>query len=321
MTSPVPNTSDQRPKTKKNILFVNNLNENCGVFQYGRRTFDILRKSENYNFTYLGVSNKSDFYIQAGSVFPDAIIFNYHPSTLPWVDNDFILSIKAYVKSYGIHHEGEIPSFFDYNILSDSTAPSNIFNFSVPRPLFEDIKTIDYGEPQFPIIGSFGFGFYNKGFERLVKMVSDEFEKSTIRLNIPFAHYGDADGSMAKDISQKCYRLIDERRTNLSITHNFMKDSVLLNFLASNTINCFLYDRMSGRGLSSAIDYALSVDVPVAISDSEMFRHISSPFISTGNNSLKQIISRGTEPLKVYKENWSNKNFIAKYEYILGSTL
>lgn len=306
---------------KKNILLVNNLNENCGVHQYGRRTFDILKKSEKYNFYYLEVLGKEDFDVHVEAIFPEGIIYNYHPSTLPWLNNSIILSLSD-INHYGIHHEGSCPLVFDYNILCDPDFADKHRYFSVPRPLLEDVKTIDYGEPQFPIIGSFGFGFYNKGFERLVKMASDEFDRSTIRLNIPFAHHGDRDGAMARDIAVKCQSIADPKRANLIITHNFMKDSVLLNFLGSNTINCFLYDNMPGRGFSSVIDYALSVDVPIAISDSNMFRHINNPLIHyLGNNSLKSIIGRGIGPLKQYKEKWSNENFISKYEHILNSTL
>lgn len=312
--------SDEKATPKTNVLFVNSINENCGVYQYGKRTFGILQKSIKYNFSYIEVSGKEDFdaYIKCFS--PKGIIYNYHPSTMPWVTNELLISLAG-IKSYGIYHEGGSLTVFDFDILSDSTAPDEDSCFSVPRPLLEGVKTIDYGEPQIPIIGSFGFGFYNKGFERLVKRVNDEFERSTIRLNIPFAHYGDADGAIAKNISEKCVNLIDDHRTNLIITHNFMKDSVLLNFLASNTINCFLYDLMPGRGLSSALDYALSVDVPIAISDSMMFRHIDNPLVSVANNSIKQIIARGTSPLKEYKEKWSNKNFLLKYESILAGTL
>lgn len=305
---------------KKNILFVNSLNENCGIYQYGRRTFDILKRSSTYNFYYIEVSGKEDFEVHVEAIFPEAIIYNYHPSTFPWLNNSILFSLSD-IQHYGIHHEGECPLVFGYNLLCDPDFKDRNRSFSTPRPLLEDIKIIDYGEPQFPIIGSFGLGYYNKGFEGLAKMASDEFERSTIRLNISFNNTGDYDGRIAKDIAEKCHSVVDPKRVNLVITHNFMKDSVLLNFLGSNTINCFFYDSIPGKGLSSAIDYALSVDVPIAVSDSNVFRHINDPLISANNSSLKEIIKRGTAPLRKYKEKWSNEKFIAKYEYILRTTL
>jgi hypothetical protein len=49
----------------------------------------------------------------------------------------------------------------------------------------------------------------------------------------------------------------------LLITHDFFSTNEILTFLQSNTMNIFLYDQMHGRGISSAIDYAISVKKPI----------------------------------------------------------
>ena len=69
---------------------------------------------------------------------------------------------------------------------------------------------------------------------------------------------------------------------------DFVNENDLLIFLQSNTMNIFLYDNLHGRGISSTIDYALSVRRPLGISDSFMFRHIYSDEICLYKNSIQK---------------------------------
>jgi hypothetical protein len=93
-----------------------------------------------------------------------------------------------------------------------------------------------------------------------------------------------------------------------------MDDTQLLDWLNSNTINIFLYDTMFGRGCASTIDYALSVQRPIGISDSYMFRHIYSDDICVYKTPIKDIIENGLHYLEHYKTKWSNANLIKQLE-------
>jgi hypothetical protein len=89
-----------------------------------------------------------------------------------------------------------------------------------------------------------------------------------------------------------------------------MDDEELLDFLASNTINIFMYDGMPGRGCSSVIDYALSVNRPIGISNSHMFRHIYSDEICLYKRSIADIIEKGNEYLDRFRQLWSEDRLI-----------
>lgn len=307
----------------KNILFLNHKEQQCGVYQYGYRTASILKRSKQFNFSYHEIDYEYEFYNLIESEKPDGIIYNYHPSTMGWLNNN-ILSSYFDITHYGIHHEGnEIENIkFDNYILSDSSSLSYPNKFPVPRPLFPG-ATMPVLKDEIPVIASFGFGFKNKGFERLVKLVNEQFDEAIIKLHIPFAHYGDKMGTVAKSIASACQSHITKDKIKLIITHDFLSDSNLLEFLSNNTINAFLYDQMPGRGLSSVIDYALSVNVPIAITDTFMFRHISktNPSICVENSSLQEIINNGSSVLQDYRHLWSNSNLISVYESILLQTL
>jgi len=251
---------------------------------------------------------------------PVAIIINYHELTMTWFsgcekDNDIVY--------YVLHHEGTEHSNLnpDYYLYVDSTFRDVDNRFAVPRPLFE---TVPHGPAHdVPVISSFGFGFGNKGFGRIVKTVNDQFDEAIIRLHIPFAHYGDMDKQSIKNIYPGCYAEVKKTGIKLEITNDFYTDEQLLNFLSESTLNIFLYDEMLGRGLSSVIDYGLSVNVPLAISQSYMFRHIkmTQPSICYEDRTLPEIIASGPEILQPLRDQWSQANFIAKYEQILNNTL
>jgi len=54
-----------------------------------------------------------------------------------------------------------------------------------------------------------------------------------------------------------------------------------------------------------------------------MFSHIYDvdPSICVENNSLKTIITNGFRPLEEKHNEWSHKNFISRFEKILGETI
>jgi hypothetical protein len=96
--------------------------------------------------------------------------------------------------------------------------------------------------PDVVTIGSFGFGFSDKGFERLVSLVQQEFERAKIVLHLPFNNVVEQQGQFAKATAENCRKIISKTGIELVINHEFLSKKQLLNFLASNTINAFLYD-------------------------------------------------------------------------------
>ncbi|MFV0606871.1 MAG: methyltransferase domain-containing protein [Niabella sp.] len=281
---------------------------------------------------------------------PSLIIYNYHPSVLPWVATK--ISPKLYrsniseidIPQVGIIHEVTqniadaatnyknryitgsstklLNSLFDFYIAPDPTLLlKNALVFKTGRL----IPTYNYIEkqPSELTIGSFGFGTNNKGFEKIVSLVQKEFDKALIRLNIPIADFGDETGENAKKISKDCYSLIKNPDIRLEITHTFFTNEELLNFLSGNSINIFLYtDTDTGnRGISSTTDYALAVKRPIAISNSKMFRHLFDiePSICVQENSLKEILSNGINPLQKKYEEYSSNNILWEYERIINT--
>ena len=174
-----------------------------------------------------------------------------------------------------------------------------------------------------PTIGSFGFGLEGKGFERVIETVQREFDHAHIRLHIPFSPIMDPTGSFAAETRRRCEQLINKPGIRLSLSHEFLDQSQMLEFLAGNTLNAFFYDQYRNRGLSSSTDYALAVGRPVALTRSEMFRHFSAAGVDVymEETSLHQIMARGFAPLEPLQRLWSEENLARDYEKAVSRLL
>jgi hypothetical protein len=312
---------------KDKVLVISHREKQCGVYQYGRSIADALTRSAQYDFIYTECANEKDLLSIVKTTGPVAIIYNYHPATLPWLNLRTTGKIK--VPQIEIIHEvtqqvadaADI-SLFDYHVAADPTLQLNnptVFKTGRLLPKYEN----KYLPPDVPTIGSFGFGTAGKGFEKLITTVQDEFDEAVIRLHIPFAAFADADGTAARAIAQRCKELIHEPKIKLLLSHDFLSQQQLLDFLAQNSMNAFFYEENKGRGISSVIDFALAVQRPIAITKSNMFRHLSSayPSVCIEDSSLKQILKNGCEPLMPYVGAWSESNLVRDYENIIKTII
>ena len=317
----------KRVPTKK-VLIVSHKEHQCGVYQFGRNVAEALVKSGKYSFVYAEISSAEEYDSKVNDIRPSAIIYNhYHATTLPWLTKRVIQ--KVIVPHIGIIHEitqavadKADDSFFDFHIAPDPTLLlKNPYVFKTGR-LVTDYEN-RFALPAVPTIGSFGFGTAGKGFEKLISKVQDEFDEAKIRLHIPFATFADSDGSAAHAIAVRCKELILKPGIELHLSHEFLSQEQLLNFLGQNSLNAFFYDENKGRGISSVIDSALAVWRPIAITKSTMFRHIFSatPSICIEDSNLRQIMDNGFEPLACYHREWCEANLIWDYERIVDAVL
>lgn len=333
---------------KRNILFVSHSKKQCGVYQFGKSVFEVIQSSRKYKIDWVECDSMGMLKEAIGQYSPDAIIYNFHPSTMSWLTSK--LGPRIYrnriseieVMQLGIIHEvtqdvsdgatnyrnpfilqkaGKlINTLFDFYIAADPTILlKNPLVYKTGRLIANYKNKFSY--PEIPTIGSYGFGTPNKGFERIVFKVQEEFDNAIIRFNIPFAEFGDKDGARALSIAENCRKLVKKSGITLQISHDFLDKAELLDFLAKNSINVFLYEDTSGRGLSSAIDNALAVQRPICVSDSTMFRHVLNqlPSISADQQSIQRIIESGFEIFKPLVDSWNQANLTWEYERILDS--
>ncbi len=144
----------------------------------------------------------------------------------------------------------------------------------------------------------------------MVRAVQQEFDEATIRLHIPISPFMDPQGKQAVEIADRCRALVVKPGVELIVTHEFLSQQEMLDFLAQNSLNAFFYAENTGRGLSSVVDMALAVDRPLALTKSLMFRHLfdARPSIFVEDRSLRDIMASGIEPLLGFKSEWTAEN-------------
>lgn len=273
------------------ILFISRKAKQCGVADYGLRLFAILQP--HFDIAYREVDNAEECNAEGF----DTVLYNYHYATLPFVKDDMLDKTKRHI---AIYHEAHM-----------HFTPDAVIDTSI-RPLFEGGLPSLSVNP-IPVIGSFGFGFPDKNFPRIAEEVCVQYDEAVIRLNIPFAEYGDRDGQLAKREAARCAEIVRGTKVRLEVDHDYLSQQDLLTFLRSNDINLFLYKQSHGRGISSAIDYALSAYRPIGVSNSEMFRHMP-PGVCIDNTPIKDLNMQQILPM--YEEH-SNKRLIEKYKQCL----
>jgi SAM-dependent methyltransferase len=316
-------TTESRVAVNK-VLFVNNSPRRCGVYEFGKTIWNAISPSKKLNYCYREFSEQTlvdDFLYCVKSIQPNVIVFNWHPVTMPWLNDDVLYAIHRYspqTRMASIVHDVPAPfEWIDGNLYCDPTHVAGDRDFVLgrcisPRP----IPDFDPGL----VIGSFGFGLGGKGFQRVVQQVNAEFDKATIRLHVPYSDYCDPDGSVARQLIDECVALA---KPGISVvaSSNYLSNEDLLTWLAGNAVNCFFYDEQRGPGISSVIDLALTARRPIAITPSTMFRHVvgASPSIVIGQSSLRSIIANGLAPLENYYQSWNQFEFSNGFDLAMES--
>jgi hypothetical protein len=308
-----------------NIFIINHSVENCGVYQYGKRFGNIASKSKKHNFKYYELNSEVDLDILYDKHKPQVIIYNYLGGTMPWVTEELVQRYRDLgVKQYLIVHNVGYATFFDYYLHQNPYHPNvDEKNFALCRPLFDYNPTKIEKKDDTINIGSFGFGFRVKYFDQICRLVNDQLPYKNVQINLHLtASHFCPNANDIQSIKIDCMRSITNNNISLNMTHDFLTDREMLDFLYSNDLNIFFYQNYTGyNGISSTIDYALSVKKPIAICRSSMFSHISDvqPSICVEDNSLLSIINNGFTPLEEKYNSWTNEKFIYNLETIVES--
>ncbi len=303
------------------ILFINNTEERCGVYQLGHRTYLALEELGEHDYDYVEIKSVEEFRDAVSKSNPDILLFNFHPIIMPWVSKSLLdefryLKPTAYVHEFLQHAPKEYFSFYFYSDTSAEERYKDMSHVTIVGRLLEEYAG-EYPINKIPTIGSFGFGLPNKRFDYLIKMVNDQYDKAIINLHIPPATYGDTkDFAILNSVIQSCYAANTNPDIKLNITTDFWTVKRSLEFLAGNDINVFVYSDAPYRGISSSLDLALSVKRPIAVSNTYMFNHVTSrvPTANVDKYSLKEIIDIGTEPLEPLYNLWTRENYVRQFE-------
>jgi hypothetical protein len=306
------------------VLIVNHSEKNCGVQSYGSRVAQIFKASKKYNVVYCEPGSASNLLNIIDGLRPSIVIYNYLAQTMPWLTHPAIKGIRQIgIKQGLIVHNMGYAEIFDFYLHQNPNHPGRGPGYPLLRPLFDyHPDRMNYeGHGSVIRIGTFGFALPEKNYPRICDLVNQQFKEAEIRMHLTAAHFRPDQGWM-NQIASESSRAITKPGIKLSITSDFRDDNAILDFLSENDLNIFLYQNFPHyNGLSSVVDYALSVPRPIAVCRSGLFAHISDaePPICVEEASLQQIINNGIEPTRQFRKEWSNANFVRHLEGVLDS--
>jgi hypothetical protein len=314
----------------KTVAIVQGRREICGVYQLGLATYNILAKSQKYQYVLVSAESAQQLLYWLNQTPVDAILYNYYTPCLGWLNSEITSSIA--VPQFVITGHEQIGNFD--NILEYFLLDPNMRHFKnlhqgyfsnpsvryatnyqpVPRPVinYDDITYSPSGNKL--KIGSFGFAYGIKRFDKIIDLVNEQFtEPVTVNFNIGISPlFTDA----VKDIVNNC-RTRANSNVELNIAHDFLDSYNMVRFLNNNDINLFYYTDIHHRlGISSCIDLALSAKKPIGVNHCRMFRHVIKSSIDIEVTKIKDIVSQELAPLLPFYDAWSEDNFRSAYERV-----
>jgi hypothetical protein len=299
-------------------LFLNHTEQKCGVYQMGRRIGRELAQAGVA--AYVETWDLGTALAWVAKHRPRAVIYNWHPSTMPWA-GELVRRYPA-VKHVGLIHEiapdaaAAGADVFPHRVVCDPSFPSN------GRSLFRTVRHVPrYNRPRVQnsqmTVGSFGFAVGGKMFPTIVHAVGAEFPEAVARLRIPHAHYGDDAGDLARS-AEAASRAVKVGGVRVEVEHAFLEDEALLDWLALNDLNVFFYEPNGGRGIASALDYAIAVRRPIAINCSQMFRHLAGRLGCYPKKSLRRFFETSAETVEDLYDTWTPELLVREYSDMLA---
>lgn len=307
---------------RKRWVVVNHTQTECGVWNYGHRTWQLLSASTHFTYEHLCVSHAEQVmcYHAQHADQVCGFLFNWHPVTMNWLSDGFLQSVpgvKVIISGHDHVHEF---SQAHHQFVCDPTFTARAKCTPVSRPLNVPYTCEPRATHGTFVVGTCGFGQTQKQFPHLVKKVGEQFDQPvTFRIHMPYGAFVDASGSLAHTIKAECAQACAPH-VQLQISHEFMPNyQDLIQWLSENDLNVFSYDHQPGRGCSSALDAAIVSGKPWACNGSNMFRHVLQdwPQLNMDVSDLNQILAWGTQPSAHFLNKWSPRQFIWDHEHIL----
>lgn len=299
-------------------LFINNFKAKDSIYESGLMVYNCIKDSYTFSIDYKEVDadhREIDFGY-------DFYFFNYHPTTMGWLDTKnlkrdlgFVMTMILEVSPNDIFVLCPSTHFDLYCVIDPSfeSTMNNVISFS--RPLEKVNYTFNNVQHEIPVIGTFGFATKGKGFQHVVDAINCEFDRAILKINIPFGDFVPESEKYAKYLAEIC-KSRAKVGIQVDVTHDYMTKEELIKWCGNNTLNCFLYDR-NMPGLSATTDQAIVSERPLSVSNNPTFRHITKYLPSYPDFKLKDSIEKSIPIVRKMKEAWSSENFKKKFEEVV----
>jgi hypothetical protein len=307
------------------ILYINHSKSQCGVYEIGKRIYDLLDKNIlPVKYFETPVNGESEYRSIMENEKPNYVLYNYYLSTLPYIHKG-LFNEYPNAKHIGIIHDPltpEMVSFynttFDCWMIHDDTNQTISDNkFTTIRPIRRFTK--QKNENNILNIGSHGFSVSPwKMFDRMIELIHDEFDEVNINMNITQATFGGGDDTYKFNLWKN---IINKKNVNLNITNTYFEsEDEVINFLSKNDLNMYFYNPPHPFiGVGGSADLAVSSQSSLVVNNTYMYRHFHNHigFFEQKNN-LKSFLKNNTKVKELY-DLWSPERMTNDYKRMIES--
>jgi hypothetical protein len=309
-------------KTKMKILFVNHQKSQCGIYEIGKRIFELFDKNL-LNVTYVECPSKEEYIQSIEQNKPDMVLYNYFCVTLPYINKEFLSNFKK-IKHIGIIHDPLTPTdlaFYDHTfdawIIHDDTNPNiSSKKFTTIRPI-RRYENINVNKNNILNIGSHGFTVSPwKMFETIIDIAHQEFDEVNINMNLTKATFGGKDDTA---IFNSWKNKITKSKVNLNITNHYFETEIeVIDFLSKNDLNVYFYNPPHMYvGVGGSADLAISSQRSLVVNSTYMYRHLHKHLgYYEQNNSLIPFLNNEEKVKMVYNE-WNPIKMTLDYKNMI----
>jgi hypothetical protein len=303
----------------KKVLIVTGPEVECGIYQYGLATYNILKNSNKNHYEFLATDSPEEFMRRVRDF--DVVVYNHHPHTLNWLSSGITrpLHNEGVVKQiviYGHEHKNKFTGVDAY-LVTDPYAEigENEYNDMPPITNYENIV---YSPPKSIIkIGTSGIGNRTKNLSQIVKLINNQFtEEVILNLHVSDGKFVDFSGQLSMSLIEMCKRQANEN-VQIKVTRGFLDKLELVFWLNENDINLYWYDTPNVPGVSGSINRAIEAKKPFGVNQSSFFSHVRRDYNDLTKTSIKEIVGNGYQPFEEFLNMWSSHKFIENYESII----
>lgn len=305
------------------IIFINHKKSQCGVYEIGKRIYELLDKSlldVGYFETSINGLNEFTEIIEIHK--PKYVIYNYFSVTLQYVNRNLFDKFKN-IKHIGIIHDPLSPkditfydTTFDAWIIHDDTNPiQSKKKFTTIRPI-RRFERNSNNKNEIYKIGSHGFNCSPwKMFDSIIDIIQYEFDEVIINFNITNATFGNNSNKVFDEWRKK----IEKKNVILNITHTYMEDEIqLIHYLSQNDLNIYFYNPPHQYvGVGGSADLAISSQSGLVVNSTYMYRHLHHHLgFYEQKNNLEYFIKNKTKVVDLYNL-WTPKEMTLDYKKML----
>jgi len=310
----------------KKVLLFTGPEQNCGIYQYAASLAEVYNSaSKKYVIELVPTNDKNYAKQKILEIMPHAVIYNWHPWTLSWLDSGFSRPLKNELNIRQImfmgHESYQQFVGIDEYILTDPTMISQLSNVHTGIPPVMHVQGVEYSKPNNILrIGTSGISNRTKNIERIIQLINEQFTEDVIlNLHLIDGKYVDPTGKMTHDFYEMC-RNLAKTNVTINLTREFFTSDNLVRWLNKNDINLYIYSSNTQLGVSASIDKALAAKKPIGVNRDKLLSHVCRDYNDIDRTSIKEIVERGIEPLQEFYDAWNPEKLVEKYENIIDAS-